>query len=164
MQQDDTIANGAKQRGATPVRLGRLGGFVGFRLKRIHLHFSQVFSQLTEGDGIRSGVFSSLAIIAANPGISQIELSREVGLDKSVMVSIIHELEEQGWAERRRSATDRRRHALHITAAGERQLDALFDVLHETEIKVLQTLTSGERQILNELLDRMYAAAMRAPR
>ena len=143
------------------VSLGRLGDYVGFRLRRVQNQLSRKFAAVTSGEGLRSGLFSSLAIVSANPGISQSELSREVGLDKSVTVTIVDELEKFGWAERRRSPLDRRRHALFITPAGETKLDGLFARMDETESEVLHQLTGEEMAMLSELLDRMYDAIVR---
>lgn len=143
------------------VSLGRLGDFVGFRLRRVQNRLSRKFAAATAELGLRQGLFSSLAIVSANPGISQSELSREVGLDKSVTVTMVDELEKFGWAERRRSAEDRRRHALYVTPAGEAKLDELFALMDETESAVLHQLTVGELAMLSELLDRMYDAIVR---
>jgi DNA-binding MarR family transcriptional regulator len=140
------------------LSLGRLGDFVGFRLRRVQNQLSRDFAAATADRKLRSGLFSSLGIISANPGLSQSELSREVGLDKSVTVTIVDELENSGWAERRRSPTDRRRHALFVTPAGERQLDELFAILAKTEDAVLHQLSPAEMHVLSELLDRMYLA------
>lgn len=147
--------------GAQHVSLGRLGDFVGFRLRRVQNQLSRNFALVTANEGLRSGLFSSLAIVEANPGISQSELSREVGLDKSVTVTIVDEMEKFGWAERRRSQQDRRRHALYITPAGAAKLDRLFALMDETESAVLHQLSPGEMQLLSELLDRMYEAIVR---
>ena len=143
------------------VALGRLGDFVGFRLRRVQNQLSRNFSAVSAGEGLKQGVFSSLAIISANPGLSQNELSHEVGLDKSVTVSMIDEMERNGWAERRRSTEDRRRHALYVTEAGQAKLDHLFTLMEETESAVLHQLTDGEMALLSELLDRMYDAVVR---
>ncbi|MEN9684035.1 MAG: hypothetical protein RLZZ427_1786 [Pseudomonadota bacterium] len=143
------------------INLGRLGDFVGFRLRRVQNQLSRNFAIVTANEGLRSGLFSSLAIIEANPGVSQSELSREVGLDKSVTVTIVDELEQSGWAERRRSVQDRRRHALYITPDGSAKLAQLFDLMEETEAAVLHQLSDGEMHLLSELLDRMYEAVVR---
>ncbi|MFM6854271.1 MAG: MarR family winged helix-turn-helix transcriptional regulator [Sphingopyxis sp.] len=142
---------------ASPIKLGRLGDFVGFRLRRVQNQLSRDFSAATAAQGLRSGLLSSLAIIAANPGISQNELSAEIGMDKSVTVTIVDDLEKSGWAVRERSKQDRRRHALYITPTGEVRLDALFALLEHTENAVLSQLSNAEMLLLSELLDRMYA-------
>jgi len=143
------------------LKLGRLGDFVGFRLRRIQNQLSRDFAAATADHNLRSGLFSSLALIAANPGISQNELSKHVSLDKSVTVNIVDELERRGWATRERSQKDRRRHALVITKSGEAELDHLFGILERTEDAVLHQLSRAELHLLMELLDRMYSACTR---
>lgn len=146
------------------VRLGHLGDFIGFRLRRVQNQLSRDFSAAIAGRGLRSGLFSSLAIISANPGISQSDLAREIGQDKSITVTIVDDLERLGWAIRERSKHDRRRHALFITEAGEENLAELFALIAETEKAVLHQLSPAELHLLSELLDRMYAAFFRDDR
>lgn len=138
-------------------QLGRLGDFVGFRMRRVQNRLSNRFSEATEQYNLRSGLFSSLAIIAANPGISQQELSIAVGLDKSITVQIIDELEHRRFARRERSRIDRRRHSLTVTPEGEAILDELFAVMAKVEAEVLNQLSSAERAVLSDMLDRMHA-------
>jgi len=154
-------ADAVPARNAPQVSLGRLGNFVGFRLRRVQNQLSRNFSAVTSELGLRQWLFSSLAIVDANPGISQSELSREVGLDKSVTVTMVDEMEKFGWAERRRSPEDRRRHALYVTPAGAAKLDELFALMEQTEDEVLHSLTPAEMALLSELLDRMYDAIVR---
>jgi DNA-binding MarR family transcriptional regulator len=140
------------------VTLGRLGDFVGFRLRRIQNQLSREFAGETQRYGLRHGEFSALAIIAANPGLSQMMLAREVGLDKSAAVSVIDDLERLGFAERRRLPTDRRRYALYATPAGEAALAAMFEKLESVEHDALDALDPSELHLLNTLLDRIYRA------
>jgi DNA-binding MarR family transcriptional regulator len=142
---------------AEQVTLGRLGDYLGFRLRRVQDQLSRRFAAATADLGMRPGLFSSLALIAANPGISQSDLSREIGHDKSGMVAMLDDLEKLGWAVRERSQHDRRRHALRITPEGQARLDDMFAVLAKTEAEVLRQLSDAEIQLLSELLDRMYA-------
>lgn len=144
------------------LSLGRLGDFVGFRLRRIQNYLSRDFSAATSEHNLKQGQFSGLAIIAANPGLSQIELAREIGLDKSLTVQMVDELERRGWAERRRSIVDRRRHDLFVTPDGEAVLDDLFAQLGVVERNSLEVLSNEEHVVLNELLDRIYKACFRA--
>lgn len=139
------------------LKLGRLGDYVGFRMRRVQNQLSADFAAATAHYGIRAGLFSSLALIEANPGISQQELSGTVGLDKSITVQIVDELERRGWAKRERSTVDRRRHALMVQPAGEKTLDDLFAIMVQVEADVLAQLSPEERPIFDAALDRMYA-------
>jgi DNA-binding MarR family transcriptional regulator len=106
-------------------------------------------------------MFSALEVIASNPDISQTNLSREVGLDKSVMVAMVDDLEQRGWVKRTRSTNDRRRYKLAITPEGKDTLDALFAELETTEEMGLAALTEEERRIVNEALDKVYRVYVR---
>lgn len=136
--------------------IGRLGDFIGFRLKRVHLHLSKEFEAATRDYNLRSGLFSSLSLIADNPGVSQNEVSQAVGLDKSVAVQIIDELEKRGFARRERSPIDRRRHALYCTEEGNQFLNELYEIMSQTEGRVLRDVSDSERKLLGALLDRIY--------
>jgi DNA-binding MarR family transcriptional regulator len=140
------------------TRLGRLGSFTGFRLRRLQNQLARDFSIAAKRQQPRSGLFSALALIEANPGLSQREMATEIGLDKSPTVLIVDELESRGLAVRRPAESDRRRHALHITPAGVRWLDQTCLIMQKTESAALQALSPRELRQLHRLLDRMYAA------
>jgi len=138
------------------VSLGRLGDFLGFRLRRVQNQLSRDFSLKTRSLNLRAGMFSALEIIASNPGISQIALSSEVGLDKSAVVPLVDDLEARGWIARIKSARDRRRNELSITDAGRKTLDGLFAELALTEEAGLAALTNEERATISRALDKIY--------
>lgn len=138
------------------LKLGRLGDFIGFRLRRVQNHLAKNFEAATKDYNLRSGLFSSLALISENPGVSQNEVSQAVGLDKSVAVQIIDELEKRNLAKRERSTVDRRRHALFCTAEGEEFLQQLYQILEETEANVLKQMSESEQNLLKALMDRIY--------
>lgn len=148
----ETKADASERR----MQLGRLNDYVGFRMRRVQNQLSANFAAATAQFGIRTGLFSSLALIEANPGLSQQELSGTVGLDKSITVQIVDELEKRGWAKRERSTVDRRRHALTLLPAGKAFLDQLFEIMVKVEAEVQMQLSPEERPIFDAALDRMY--------
>jgi DNA-binding MarR family transcriptional regulator len=86
---------------------------------------------------------------------TQTELAGIVGLDKTTMVVTLDELEAQGLAERRLSATDRRARVVAVTKAGAakvRQAEAIAARIHAD---VLETLPARERQALLDGLVRL---------
>jgi DNA-binding MarR family transcriptional regulator len=67
-------------------------------------------------------------------------------------------LEDLGWAERKRSMEDRRRHALYVTKPGQKALQRMLDEAHENEKAVHAALSAEEQDQLFALLDKIYAA------
>ena len=137
--------------------LGVLNDVIGFRLRRIQNHLSRGFSDRIARKEIKPGAFSAMALISANAGLSQTTLSREIGFDKATVVAILDSLEDLGWAERRRSTEDRRRHALYLTKAGQKALQKMLDEAHENERAVHAALSPEEQAQLFALLDKIYA-------
>lgn len=87
--------------------------------------------------------------------ISQAELSRRLGYDRSDMVAVLNDLEREGLALREPDATDRRRNAIRITPEGAKTLLGLDDrVLHAQEA-LLAPLSVAERNQLAALLRRL---------
>lgn len=140
------------------VDLGVLKDVIGFRIRRIQNHLSRAFIDSVNRKEIRPGVFSALALIAANPGLSQTTLAREIGFDKATVVALLDSLEQLGWAQRKRSTEDRRRHSLYVTPAGETALEDLRQIGVVNEAKLHLALTKDERAQLFHLLDKLYVA------
>lgn len=138
-----------------------LAELLGFRLRRVNQALAREFSRATGDYGLREGAFTSLATIASNPGISQGEICRVTGLDKTAAVAVIDDLERRGWVVRARAADDRRRYVLHVAPAGRRALDDLVGRTREIEDRVLAVLTDAERGrlfvTLDKLVDRVLA-------
>jgi len=141
---------------ANDVDLGVLNRFIGFRIRRIQNHISRAFNDRIGDKDVRPGVFSALALIAANPGLSQTTLAREIGFDKATVVALLDALEKLAWAERRRSAEDRRRHSLFITPKGEKALANLCDIAEANEAAINAALSKPEQAQLFGLLDKIY--------
>ncbi|MBO9711706.1 MarR family transcriptional regulator [Sphingomonas sp.] len=143
------------------ISLGRLGDALGFRLRRVQNKLSRDFERRSAGWDLRQGMFSALEIIRANPGISQTDVAREIGMDKSLAVTLITDLERREWAVRERSSTDRRQYRLTVTAKGESVLEALVSNLLHVEELGLAALGEREREVLMQALDKVYRAYVR---
>jgi DNA-binding MarR family transcriptional regulator len=106
--------------------------------------------------GLRPGSFTSMALISANPGCSQVELAREGGLDKTSVVFIVNDLEEHGYAVRERTPGDKRRSSLYLTPAGKKVMREMYTAAMETEASLRQQMSEEEMLKLFALLERAY--------
>ena len=98
---------------------------IAFLLAQLGSDASAAFEQALAPLGITPSEAGMLRLIGRNPGISQKAVSEQLGVVPSRVVAVLDRLERQGHVERRRSATDRRSHEVHLTATGERLLAAL---------------------------------------
>lgn len=146
---------------AAPLELGVLSDILGFHVRRVHKKMTRNFSEGVPDAAIaRPGAFTALALISANPGVSQTALAREMGFDKATIVALIDSLEEQGWATRARAEADRRRHRLALTRAGEAALKRLTLAIDGVEAPLRKGLSPADLRKLIDLLDRAYVALM----
>ena len=146
------------ERAAGRIDYGRLPGYLGFNLRRAQAAMFVDFARLTGDLDLTPGQFSLLALLAANPGISQIGLSRAFGLDKSTVSPTIDRLEKRGIVARTRTPSDRRFYALRLTAEGRALLERATRLVEEQERAMAAALKPGERDAMIDMLRRVEAA------
>ncbi len=109
--------------------------------------------------GIRLKQFVTLDYLREQGGSSQQLLGQALMLDPNNCVILLNDLEEAGYVERRRDPTDRRRHMVEMTPAGERALEHAEEKLETVEDGVLGNLSRAERATLHELLVKALESA-----
>ncbi|HET6173419.1 MAG TPA: MarR family winged helix-turn-helix transcriptional regulator [Gaiellales bacterium] len=108
--------------------------------------------------GIRLKELMALAYLRDHEATSQQGLMQAFSLDANTCVLLLNELEAAGYAERRRDATDRRRHLLALTPAGRQALERGERAQEGIEDEVLGALSPQERETLRGLLSRALEA------
>jgi DNA-binding MarR family transcriptional regulator len=109
--------------------------------------------------GVTPALFAVLNVLGHREGAIQKELSSEMGIDPSTMVTLIDELESAGLAARRRHARDRRAWEIAITPRGRRTLERARGLALRVEDDVLGGLSGAERRRLLALLRRALDSA-----
>jgi DNA-binding MarR family transcriptional regulator len=100
----------------------------------------------------------TLTVLRDRGESSQADLAGTLQLDRTNLVGLLNELENDGLIERRRSPEDRRRHTVVITDEGRERLARAEFVLAAAEDLVLANLTAKQRDQLYELLAKATAA------
>ncbi|MDQ6608078.1 MAG: MarR family transcriptional regulator [Actinomycetota bacterium] len=77
---------------------------------------------------------------------TQTQLANLIGLDKTMLMVTVDELERLGLAERRPSATDRRARIVTVTDAGMQKLAEAQEIIETVEAEVLGGLPADERE------------------
>jgi DNA-binding MarR family transcriptional regulator len=132
----------------------------GYLTSFITEHATERFERGLGLEGIRSRHASVLVVIDAEGPMSQRALGRRLRIDKSPMVGVVDDLERLGLAQRRRSRTDRRVQAIHLTPKGRTVLEERIRPLAEEENeRAFGMLEEEERALLHALLLRVAEAA-----
>ncbi|GAA1551072.1 hypothetical protein GCM10009804_04560 [Kribbella hippodromi] len=105
--------------------------------------------------GIRTLHYHVLASLADDGEGAQATLADRIGLDRSDLVTLLDELEEQKFLARRVDPADRRRKIVAITPAGQRQLEVMDRLIYAAEADLLKPLTAAEQKTLLSLLSRL---------
>jgi DNA-binding MarR family transcriptional regulator len=136
-------------------RLGSGPGWTTFLITQLgSLAASRYAERLTSLD-LNPAHSGLLRAIAAQPGRSQQAVAAQMGLLPSRLVALVDELEQLKLVERRRSTSDRRNYALHLTATGEDTLKAVGQVANKHGNDFLAPLDPEERKTLGGLLSRL---------
>lgn len=138
------------------AELGLVGGLFTMRLQRVEYLFSRATRAVWGGKELRSGAIGSLSLIVANPGMSQSDIVKNTTFDKSAVNGIVNNLEELGWAERRRSESDRRRYAIFPTDKGKKAIQRIVDRINIIETRMLSFMDEDDREKLLTLLDALH--------
>lgn len=134
------------------LRQGVLPRLLGYRLRLAQQRVFRDFAASVEG--ISPGRFGVLALIDANPGVTQSRLAEAVQRDRSTMVGVLDALEARGLIERRRGE-DRRTNSLWLTADGRMFLEGALRQIDAHERRIAAPLTRAERAQLLALLARL---------
>jgi DNA-binding MarR family transcriptional regulator len=105
--------------------------------------------------GLSPRQFQLLGLLHDDGPMGQRELGETMGIDPSILVTMLNPLEESGFVTRRRDAADRRRHTVLLTNAGKKQLTKAARAQHEAEDVVFAGLDDEQREQLRQLLLRL---------
>jgi DNA-binding MarR family transcriptional regulator len=144
-------ASARRPRGG-PASLGGLERMVGYAVRRAQMWMIQDFRRALKDLDLTPAQFSVLRVIGANPGSSQARIAEALAIERARLVQMIDRLEAMGRVQRERSATDRRSHALHLTAAGVELIERAQTALDAHERNVTDVLGAKNRDELMRIL------------
>jgi len=146
--------NGKALAGETDVEVGLDGltGHAGYAVRRFQLWIFQDFIRTLAAVDISPTQYSVLTVIGANPGLSQMAVAKRLGIERARLVHLLDSLEDRKLVRRVQSKTDRRSHALHLSARGEASLRQFKLLAAEHERHVAEKIGNENRQQLLRIL------------
>ncbi|MFL6728171.1 MAG: MarR family winged helix-turn-helix transcriptional regulator [Sphingomicrobium sp.] len=137
------------------VRSPLLGGLVGYRLRRATGRMMNDLRTALAPHGMRPMLYAIMELIAAQPGIIQMAVGTELGIQRANLVPLINDLVSRGLVERQVAAHDRRAMSLYLTAAGKHMHRDMTELVLEHEQRTLASLPRADRERLMQLLDKV---------
>lgn len=139
----------------TRDRAARAGTGAGLLIARVARIAGYRMGRALEDTGLSAHEFAVLHRLADTGPAHQQEISRILRVHPSNLVAILDGLEGAGLIARRRDPMDRRRHSIHLTAAGMRRLGQAEGAVARAEQELLSPLSAPERAQLRALLARV---------
>ena len=103
--------------------------------------------------------FTVLSAVGAADGLTQNDLVRATGIDRSTLADLVSRLLTKGLLLRERSATDARANTVHLSDAGRVALGAGAGAAAQADERLLALLSPKKRDSLLKILGALAAAA-----
>jgi DNA-binding MarR family transcriptional regulator len=123
------------------------------KLGRITMHR---FTEALKPFGIRPRHVAALIELRDSGELTQQSLCGQLHVDPTNLVEILNELEERGYATRRRDPDDRRRHLVEVSKKGIAVIEKVSEVMDGVEEALLDGLKPAEREELEGLLTSIW--------
>ena len=108
--------------------------------------------------GLRTVDFSTLSLVAHNPGITSRQLCAALGILPPNLVRIVADLDKRGLVQRKPHPTDGRAIGLHLSVDGRKMMREAEATVRELELAASYRLSADERDTLITLLKKVYKA------
>ncbi|MDO9588821.1 MAG: MarR family transcriptional regulator [Brevundimonas sp.] len=144
-------------------RGGGLGGSPSHLMHRVLQLALDIYSEETGADGLTQRQFAVLEAVSHKSGLTQTDLVRATGIDRSTLADLVSRMTVKGLLERERSAIDARAKAVSLSAAGQAALDAARPRVEAADKRILALLPKGKRDGFLALLAELAGEADAAP-
>lgn len=102
--------------------------------------------------GLTQRQYAVLAAVETQEGLTQTELVRITGIDRSTLADMAARMIVKGLLERQRSAADARANAVRLTEAGRAALEEARPKMAAADARLLKLISGGKRDTLTGLL------------
>lgn len=124
----------------------------GHLLRRATQFAQDLFTKEVGAGGLTARQFAVLVTVERDEGLSQTDLVKQTGIDRSTLADMISRMISRGLLQRKRTKTDRRANSVNLTAAGRRALNATMPQAVRAEKMVMDALSPKQRENLFEIL------------
>ncbi len=131
----------------------------GHLLRRAQQYAHDLYSTEVGNAGPTPRQYEVLHVVANNEGLSQTDLVRHTGIDRSTLADMIARMMKKGLLSRKRTKEDARANAVSITAAGKRMLNSANAKVAKAERSALAVLPKTQQTAFMKAL-RAYSDAL----
>lgn len=130
----------------------------GFLIRRMHQIHLALFAEECAAFDITPVQYSIMTVVAVQPGLDQITLAYEVGVDRATLANVVARLEKKGVVKRTAGATDKRLKLVYLLPRGTKLLEKMQGAAIRAHERTVEALPPAERAIFITLLSRLVDA------
>ena len=122
-----------------------------------------IYAEEAGPDGLTQRQFAVLEAASLKAGLTQTELVRMTGIDRSTLADLVTRMTAKGLLERERSTLDARAKAVRLSEAGLARLEAARPRVEAADKRIMGLLPKSKRDSFLDLLCSLSDAADAAP-
>lgn len=124
-------------------------------LHRASQRASEIFALETRDFDLTARQFAVLSSVAQHEGLSQTDLVRLTGIDRSTLADVVQRLLRRGIIQRERTMQDGRTYAVTLSTQGRELLDAIKPYVRRADRAVLSCLGDEDGKLAAQILSRL---------
>lgn len=122
-----------------------------------------IYAEEAGPDGLTQRQFAVLEAVSHRAGLTQTDLVRATGIDRSTLADLVARMTAKGLLDRERSVVDARAKAVRLSEAGGAALEAARPRVEAADERILSLLPKGKRDGFMALLADLAGEADAAP-
>lgn len=149
--------------GSKSKRSGGLASSPSHLMHRVLQLALDIYAEETGSDGLTQRQFAVLEAVSMKSGLTQTDLVRATGIDRSTLADLVSRMTTKGLLDRERSTLDARAKAVRLSVAGEAALDGARPKVEAADKRIMALLPKSKRDGFLDLLAELAGEADAAP-
>lgn len=130
----------------------------GHLLHRAQQFASDQFAEASGGVEVTQRQFAVLCAVNAKEGLTQTELVKSTGIDRSTLAELVSRMAKKGYLERQKAPGDARANSIRFTEAGRTLFNSAIEGAKAADAAILAALPKNKRASFAEALSRISRA------
>ena len=149
--------------GKATKRTGTLAQSPSHLMHRVLQLALDIYSEEAGSDGPTQRQFAVMEAVSVKEGLTQTELVRATGIDRSTLADLVARMTTKGLLSRERSTLDARAKAVRLSPEGQALLDQARPRVEAADKRIMGLLPKAKRDGFLDMLAEIAAAADAAP-
>ncbi len=130
----------------------------GYLIRRLHQLHHALFLDECKAFNITPVQYGLLTTLSVHPGIDQVSLAAELGIDRTNVADVLARLAERGLVRRAASSEDKRVKLAYLTPEGAALTERMYGAMQRSQERLMAPLAPAERAQFMAMLKRLIEA------